>query len=82
MWIKMGCRLLNLDQMLEIRMFRRMSLKSGQMEWCVSFDYGVGAMSCIDLPMDSEDEARRMVEDIAEALHGGTNLIYWYKDQE
>lgn len=84
MWIKMGCRLLNLDQMIEIRAVRRMSMRSGQFEpeWRVEFDPTDGNISAISLPMDSEDEARRMVEDIAEAMHGGANLIYWYKDQE
>jgi len=74
MWIKMGCRLLNLDQFAEIR-----AVKMFDERWVVSLDSGE---QTIRLHMDSEDEARRMVEDIAEALHGGANLIYWYKDQE
>ena len=74
MWIKMGCRLLNLDQFAEIR-----AVKMFDERWVVSLDSGE---QTIRLHMDSEDEARRMVEDIAEALHGGAHLIYWYKDQE
>jgi len=73
MWIKMGCRLLNLDQFAEIR-----AVKMFDERWVVSLDSGE---QTIRLHMDSEDEARRMVEDIAEAMHGGANLIYWYKDQ-
>jgi len=74
MWIKMGCRLLNLDQFAEIR-----AVKMFDERWVVSLDSGE---QTIRLHMDSEDEARRMVEDIADALHGGAHLIYWYKDQE
>ena len=74
MWIKMGCRLLNIDQFAEIR-----AVKMFDERWVVSLDSGE---QTIRLHMDSEDEARRMVEDIADALHGGAHLIYWYKDQE
>lgn len=73
MWIKMGCRLLNLDQFAEIR-----AEKMFDERWVVSLE---SSEQTVRLHMDSEDEARRMVEYIAEALHGGANLIYWYKDQ-
>lgn len=67
--------MLNLDHCREIRAVRGLNETDG----AVLLDY-------IDhdttLPMYSEEEARQMVEDIAEALHGGANLIYWYKDQE
>lgn len=65
MWVKMGGRLLNLEQFKEIR---KVHTDAG---WFVWFDL-------MKLPMDDEADADRFIKDIAEALHDGASLIYWY----
>lgn len=65
MWVKMGGRLLNLEQFKEIR---KVKTDAGWFVW----------MDLMKLPMDDEADADRFIKDIAEALHDGVPLIYWY----
>lgn len=69
MWIKMGCRLLNLDRFAEIR---KVKTDAGYFIW----------LDLMKLPMDSEADADLFIRDIAEGLRGGCNLIYIYPGQD
>ena len=65
MWVKMGGRLLNLEQFKEIR---KVKTDAGWFVW----------LDLVKLPMDDEADADRFIKDIADGLHNKQPLIYWY----